>query len=217
MIKIIIFDFDGVFVKSNKLKTFAFKKIYNDLGLKKNKLRYIENYHLKNLGLSRYIKFKHFHQKFFDKNLNKLNLQRLSNKFNQIIYKKIITLKPSNGLKEFIILHSKKYSLYISTGTPEKEIVKTLKAFKIIRYFKKVYGSPLSKDIHIQKIISKENVLRKEMLFVGDSKLDYYAARKNKINFFLFKNNENKKMVFKKNIFSISNFINFKKKLVKYD
>ena len=56
--KSIIFDCDGVILNSNKIKTKAFRKASFTFGDKAS--RSLENYHLKNGGVSRYAKFDYF-------------------------------------------------------------------------------------------------------------------------------------------------------------
>ena len=56
-IKCIIFDFDGVILNSHNVKTDAFEKIFSKYG--KSIGKKAKNYHLKNVGKSRYLKFKY--------------------------------------------------------------------------------------------------------------------------------------------------------------
>ena len=62
MIKVIIFDFDGVLVESVNIKTEAFAEIYRPYG--KLIERKVVNHHLANGGVSRYEKFVLYHNKF---------------------------------------------------------------------------------------------------------------------------------------------------------
>ena len=60
MIKAIIFDFDGVLVESNHIKTEAFKELFQDYP---QHLDEIVKYHVLNGGLSRYIKIQYIYKK----------------------------------------------------------------------------------------------------------------------------------------------------------
>ena len=55
--KNIIFDFDGVILNSHNVKTDSFEKIFSKYG--KSIGKKAKNYHLKNVGKSRYLKFKY--------------------------------------------------------------------------------------------------------------------------------------------------------------
>ena len=149
LIKSIIFDFDGVIVNSTKIKDQAFKKIV-EIYPKQNQLKFI-NFHKKNLGISRVLKFKYLYKTILKKSFSKKDIDKLSDKFQKIVYKKIIKLKVSNGLKKFIKYNSKKYDLYISSGTPENELKKIMSIKKIDKNFKNIYGSPSTKSQHIKQ------------------------------------------------------------------
>jgi len=181
LIKSIIFDFDGVIVNSTKIKDQAFKKIV-EIYPKQNQLKFI-NFHKKNLGISRVLKFKYLYKTILKKSFSKKDIDKLSDKFQKIVYKKIIKLKVSNGLKKFIKYNSKKYDLYISSGTPENELKKIMSIKKIDKNFKNIYGSPSTKSQHIKKIIKNDNIKNDNIIFVGDGLSDYKAARVNKIKF----------------------------------
>ena len=61
----IIFDFDGVILDSNNAKKDAFVECYQDLN--DNLKEKIAKYHLKNLGVNRYIKIENIEKKYLKK------------------------------------------------------------------------------------------------------------------------------------------------------
>ncbi len=61
----IFFDFDGVIAESVSAKTDAFKEMYLPYGEKI--AEEVVDYHIKNGGVSRYEKFRHWEKKFFNK------------------------------------------------------------------------------------------------------------------------------------------------------
>lgn len=148
--KQIIFDFDGVIIDSHKIKNKAFFEIFLKYGKKVARKAY--SVHLKNEGKSRYIKFQYIIKKILNEKVTQKKLKDYSIKFDQITLKKIIKLKITKNLINFLKKNKKKYLFYISTGTPQKIIEKILKKKKIYPFFKRVYGSPLKKVDHIEKI-----------------------------------------------------------------
>ena len=58
MIKAIIFDFDGVLIESAAIKTEAFREVFSKW---QDKVDEIVTYHNKNMGISRFVKFKYFY------------------------------------------------------------------------------------------------------------------------------------------------------------
>ena len=199
----IIFDFDGVILESHKIKNRAFHQLFLPYGKKIAKMTH--EYHLRNLGKSRFIKFRYIIKKILNQNVTKEKLNSLSVKFNKLSFEKICNLKISNSLLNYFKTINKNTNLYISTGTPQKLIEKILKKKKIYKYFKKVYGSPLTKIQHINQI--KKN--KKKTIFIGDSYEDFISCKKTKVKVILKKHKENKKTFINKRVIKIKNFRNF--------
>ena len=198
--KNIIFDFDGVIINSHKVKTSAFYFIFKKYG--DRKAISAQNYHLKNIGKSRFLKFQFILKNIIRKKFNKNDLLILDNKFDSYVNKRIQKLKPSEYLCQFLKKNYKRHNLYISTGTPQEKILKILDNKNLKKYFKKIYGSPKTKLMHIKQI--KKN--NSKNLFIGDSMEDINAARISKIQFLLKKNSENLFIQKRKNIKKINSF-----------
>ena len=206
----IIFDFDGVILNSHNVKTQAFYKIFKKYGKKiatKSK-----NYHVKNAGISRYVKFKYILKYFVKKKISNNEINNLSLEFKKICLEKIKKLKISKKLLKFLITNYKVHSFFISTGTPQKEIENILKLKKINKYFEKVYGSPATKVQHIKKIKKKNS----KTLYIGDSYEDYISSKKTNIKFLLKAHSQNEKFFREKKIKKIKNFNNLEKKINLY-
>ena len=181
----IIFDFDGVIINSHKIKTQAFYYTFKSYG--KNFASKAKKFHLNNIGKSRYIKFKFILKKIFKSGILKQRLLLLDEKFDNFINSKIKKMHPSKYLIEFFKNKKNSSDFYISTGTPQAKIMKILREKKIIKYFKKVYGSPRSKIDHIKEIKKDYN----KIIFIGDSFEDFKAAEKTVVKFILKLNSEN--------------------------
>lgn len=182
MIKAIIFDFDGVILNSVNLKTDAFEKIYSkhDDYIRDT----IKKYHLENGGLSRTKKFRYFEKVLLKKNLvTNQDINDLCYKFEKLLSIKILKVPFIKGAYQFLKKNHLKYDLYISTGTPQKEINQIVKKRKLNKYFVNIYGSPVNKKTHIKNILEKGNLKKNEVIFVGDAKNDYEAAKKANIRF----------------------------------
>ncbi len=184
--KKIIFDFDGVILKSHKVKTQAFYDLFLKYG-DKVALK-AKNYHISKIGVSRFIKFKFILKNYTKLKINNRLLEDLSIRFTQICFNKIIRLKISKKLLAFIKKNKTNCKFYISTGTPQDEIEKILKIKKLKNLFTNIYGSPLKKIDHINQIRKKS----KYILYIGDSMEDYLSCKKAKISFLLKEHKENK-------------------------
>jgi HAD superfamily hydrolase (TIGR01549 family) len=180
MIKGIIFDYDGTIADSIHIKTVAFADLYRTYGEKiVNK---VINFHLKNGGMSRFEKFKYYHKNFLNIDLLPEKIEELSNKFSEIVTTKVAKAPYVSGALEFIS-SNKNYKMFISTATPQDEIITILNIKKTIKYFDIVLGSPKSKSEHIKIIINKSKLRNNELVYVGDSFSDKEAAEENNVYF----------------------------------
>ena len=185
----VIFDFDGVISESVEIKTEAFRDMYAPYGKKVSDK--VVGHHLENGGMSRFEKIPFYHRNFLGKALSKSQIQDLSNQFSNLVTTKVVEcplVKGSLSLLDF--LYSKKL-LFISTGTPEKEIKQIIKTRKLHRYFLEILGSPASKEDHIKTILRKYKLKTADILFIGDAETDIKAAEISQINFILRQHNLN--------------------------
>ena len=93
--KNIIFDFDGVILDSNHVKTNAFYNLYLDYG--KDIANSVKKFHLSNLGLSRYDKFKHYSKNILKSDITDKEIEILDKKFNLYVNSEILKCKFING------------------------------------------------------------------------------------------------------------------------
>ena len=189
MLKGIIFDFDGVIAESVQIKTEAFASLYNQYGT--NVVDKVIAHHEENGGMSRFEKIKFYHSSFLHKIIDGDELNEVANQFSKLVVKKVISSPYVPGAIEYIKKCYKQYDLFISTGTPTNEIKQILQGREISQYFKDVFGSPENKTGHLNQILSNYHLKSNEMIFYGDSKTDYVAAKNTEIPFILIKNSFN--------------------------
>ena len=207
--KNIIFDFDGVIINSHKVKTEAFYRIFKVYG--KNYGLRAQRFHLSNTGKSRYYKFNFILKNILKIKCTKKMIKTLDSKFDDIVDLGIKKMYPSDYLIKFLKKNKNTFNYFISTGTPQKKILKILQEKKILKYFKKIYGSPQSKISHIKDI--KKNNNNNRCIFIGDSHEDYRAATKSNCTFILKINSENQTLRKNKNTNKINSFKYLEKKL----
>ena len=75
------------------------------------------------------------------------------------------------------------YVLFIVSGTPEEELRVIVQHRGIGFYFSGIYGSPPVKKEHLERILASYDLSPKEVLYVGDSRSDYEAAKDTGVNF----------------------------------
>ena len=181
MVKAIIFDYDGTISDSLHIKTEAFAQLYSPHG--KEIVEKVVKYHILNGGVSRFEKFRFFHEKLLNIPINDYEIEILANNFSKIVMEKVSNAAFIPGAYEFILNYSSIYDLYVSTATPTFEIIEILKRNKLIKFFKDIKGSPDNKTNHVKQIMLKESYKTNEVIFIGDSKSDEIAATNNNINF----------------------------------
>ena len=173
--KAIFLDFDGVVVESTDIKTEAFYEIYLPYGLEI--AQKAKEYHAKNQGISRSIKFKNIHELYLNKFLEVKEQEILSTNFSKLVFKKILDCPLVDGIIDFLeIHHNNNIPVFLLSATPDKELVKIVITRKLDGYFAEVYGSPNTKKDAGMSIIDRYNFNSQEILFIGDSNSDYQAA-----------------------------------------
>lgn len=180
MIKAIVFDFDGVILESNKIKTEAFVTLFSNYP---GHLEKIVKLHLDNAGISRFEKFKIIYRDYIGYEIDDEELIHLGNHFSNLIYDSILSCPFVPGAYEFLKKHFGKYHYYIASGVPEYELRDIIKQRNIDKYFKGIYGSPETKTQMLIEIISRNNYQYREVIFIGDSEADYLGAREASVPF----------------------------------
>jgi len=189
MIKAIVFDFDGVLVESTHIKTEAFRKIYSrwpdkaDEGV---------SFHLKNMGISRYIKFKHFYENIIGERYSEEIGFELGSEFSDIILDEIKKAPFVKGAETFLDNFHSKYSFYIASGTPDEELCEIASHKGINKYFDGIFGSSLTKAEIINNILGTESLKNNVVIFVGDAASDKEAADGMGVHFVLRVTEENR-------------------------
>lgn len=179
--RVIIYDFDGVICDSVNVKTDAFAEMYLPYG--DHIVSQVVNYHLLNGGVSRFEKFKYFHNKLLGIEIDNEQVIQMAEQFASLVMHKVIVSEFIPGSFEFIKNQSENYLQFVCTGTPEPEILEILKQRNMSKYFKGIYGSPERKPGIIKRIASEFNLSAEEMIFFGDSMTDYDAALEMNVDF----------------------------------
>lgn len=187
-IKVLVFDFDGTIVDSNKLKDGAYFELFSlvnqkakDLigeisqGSRKTRYQIIEEILLA-LKEAKEIQFEDI-EKEREKHVQK---------YGEIVEKGIVESDGVPGAFEVLwFLHNNKYILYLLSGTPLgplRQVVEKLVLKGKIPAFKKVYGRVDDRDERLFKgqviaeIIKTEGVKAEEIALIGDGPSERDAA-----------------------------------------
>ena len=189
MIKAIVFDFDGVLVESTDIKTEAFRKLFSRWS---DKVDEGVAFHLKNMGISRYIKFKHFYENIISERYSAEIGLKLGSEFSDIVLDAIKIAPFVKGVETFLDNFHSKYSFYIASGTPDEELCEIASHKGINKYFDGIFGSSLTKAEIINNILGTVSLKNNVVIFVGDAASDKEAADGMGVHFVLRVTEENR-------------------------
>ncbi|MCF4102675.1 HAD hydrolase-like protein [Gillisia sp. M10.2A] len=184
---VILWDFDGVILDSMEVRTKGFKTVLGSFPEKK--VQELVNFHLKNGGLSRYVKFKYFFEQIIKVPVNSNDVEKYSNMFSEIM----LEILPNKKLLipdslNFIIDNQEKFEMHIVSGSDENELKKLCYALDITNLFKSIQGSPVPKTDLVSEILAREHYYNSSVVLIGDSINDHDAAIQNSIDFLGYNN-----------------------------
>lgn len=170
----IVFDFDGVLAESVDVKTRAFAALYEQYGA--DVVRQVVDWHLAHGGVSRYEKFRHFHQAFLGRALAPPEEVELGRRFSALVEESVIASAWVPGAREFLDGWHARLPLFVASGTPEEELVRIVERRGMARFFAGVAGAPRKKGAILQDFLGRSGATPDRMLMVGDAMTDFEGA-----------------------------------------
>lgn len=169
-----VFDCDGVILNSNKIKTNAFFDTALPYG--KEPAQQLKEYHIKNGGISRFIKFEYFFSKILKIDFNKNNIDLISKDYGDKVFNELIKCEVSHNLSKLRDLFPE-VDWVVASGSFQEELREVFHLKSIAKYFNKgIYGSPCSKEEILLRELKEKNITLPG-LFIGDSVYDFMAAK----------------------------------------
>ena len=177
-IKVIVFDFDGTLIDSNRLKYNAFFEVLPD---DEHHVRTIRSV-LSDLNeQSRFV--------ILEEILQRLGLAQgaglkqkskaLADRYNEIVLSGAKMCPEIPAAESMLRSLAQRYRLYLSSTTPDAELKDIVRFRKWRVYFEDVYGYPHQKSVTIQHIMKRENAGPHQVLVVGDGESDRRSADDN--------------------------------------
>tara|TARA_Y100000588_G_C14281118_1_gene937220 strand:- start:11814 stop:12437 length:624 start_codon:yes stop_codon:yes gene_type:complete len=193
LISSLIFDFDGVILDSVSIKTKTFSKVLENYP--NSEVNTLLDFHHKNGGISRGIKFKYFFEVVRGESVSESVIEDLSEQFSKTSLKllkdKSLLIKE---VVEFIRIHHQKMKIFVASGADQKDLRELCNYFDIGQYFQSIRGSPTPKTEIVLDLIKRFSLNPLQTALVGDSINDYEAAFKNNIPFFGYNNTKLKSL-----------------------
>ena len=141
------------------------------------------NYHKENPTIGRYEKFEYFYHKILKKKYTDKEKSFISDRFNRIVYEKVIASPFLPGSISFLKKYSKITPIWVVSGTPKNQLKKIIRSLNIDKYFDKIFSTPPDKSTILSSILKKTNIKPRSTIFIGDMNNDLIAAQDNKIPF----------------------------------
>jgi phosphoglycolate phosphatase-like HAD superfamily hydrolase len=182
MIRVVVFDFDGTLVDSNRIKSECLLKTVAHL---EGGPALMSEVHKQ--GGDRFEIFDEFSRRYFRKTRPqdvKENSKALADRYGQYCYRRIAAAAERRGARHALTtLHRRGVRLWILSATPAEPLQDALHRRGLYRWLRGAVGGPVSKTEGLRLILQHERVQRNELLMVGDGFDDEEAARGMKIRF----------------------------------
>jgi len=180
--KLVFWDFDGVIKESLIVKRASFAKLFE--AHDKSVVAKITDHHDANGGMSRFEKIPRYLEWAGIERSN-ANIQLYHERYAAIVFTKVLGCPWVAGVEAALKNGVVKVPSILVTATPHEEIEKIICQLGIRDIFLRVYGAPKAKTQSIQKSLEELDVAPDDALMLGDSELDYKAARSNGVDFIL--------------------------------
>lgn len=183
MIKSILWDFDGVIAESVNVKTDAFYEMYLPFG--KDVAERVVEHHMEHGGVSRFEKFRHYHNTLLNIKLTDQDIKTMSQTFSDLVLSKVVSSPYIPGVIEFIRETQSKYKHFVISGTPHEEMKEIVSQRNIQDLFQDVMGSPKTKTEWIYELVKNNRIEISQSVFIGDAMTDFKAATETGMKFVL--------------------------------
>lgn len=183
-------DFDGVILNSNAVREFGFRKVLENFP--ENQVEQLLDFHRRNGGLSRYVKFRYFYETIVGEPITESQVMELASSFSKIMMEELV--KPVYLIAEtvdYLQQNSSKVPMYIVSGSDQIELRFLCEKLGVASNFKGIYGSPTPKIKLVETILNENSsIILEEACLIGDAHNDYEAAQTNGLDFLGYNNKE---------------------------
>lgn len=182
MVRVIVFDFDGVLVESGEVKTEAFAHLFK--AEPAEVVARVVRYHEQHGGICRFEKFRVIYREILQRPLSEEAFRRLCEAFSGLVVDEIVAAPWVPGAEEFLRRHRQgRYTFFIVSGTPQQELREIIRRRGMAHFFAEVLGAPETKARLLSGLLRRHAFRRHEVVFVGDAQTDWLAARQCGVRF----------------------------------
>jgi phosphoglycolate phosphatase-like HAD superfamily hydrolase len=174
----VVFDFDGVLVDSNAVKHRAYRDIFADapgsVGVVEAVLQ--SNTEDDRFGVIRAI-LQGLGETGQGTGEEDLLVSGYAQRYNTICEEHAAVCAEVRGASSALASLAESHSLYIISATPEEPLRRIVKRRRWSRFFRDVLGRPRTKGENLARVIQREGIQPRDIVFIGDGRRDLDAAR----------------------------------------
>lgn len=156
-LRAIAFDFDGVILESADIKTVAFVELFAAYPDRQSAIR---DYHLENIGISRYVKFEYIHRVILGLPYDDLVREALGAEFTRLTKARILACPEVPGARELLAGLQGRVLRVVASGTPEGELRDIVKERGLTGWFEEVWGTPRTKQEILRDLMARHGIRR---------------------------------------------------------
>lgn len=140
-------------------------------------------HHLAHSGISRFVKFRHYHEDLLGLRYDDSIGSALSARFSRMVVDAVVAAPYVVGAREFLDTFHRRLPLFVASGTPDQELQEILLRRSMHHYFLSAHGSPASKGEILQNLVRRHEYAPSRVLMLGDAMADLDGAREADIAF----------------------------------
>lgn len=182
MIRVVVFDFDGTLVDSNRIKE---QCLYSTVSHLEGGQALMSE--VRKLGGDRFALFDAFAGRYFareDAQGIASKSRALAQRYGECCYRGIVAAPERRGARQVMTTLAKRgLKMWVLSATPIASLRELLHRRGLDRWLRGALGRPMSKIDGLKWIMQQERISRSELIMVGDGFDDEAAARALKIRF----------------------------------
>ncbi|PKD16757.1 haloacid dehalogenase [Salegentibacter salinarum] len=185
--KNILWDFDGVIMDSMPVRNKGFELVLKDYP--QEQVQELMKFHLKNGGLSRYVKFRYFFEEIRKEKISEEEVTVWASRFSEVMKRELLNKKLLiEDTCNFIKRNYNNFEMHIVSGSDQEELRFLCKKLKLDSFFISINGSPTPKKKLVEELLMEFRYKTDETALIGDSINDYEAAVASDIDFLGYNN-----------------------------